>query len=825
MTEIKRGAFGACHVPFTFAEGSKLTTIGDNAFDRLNLSNFNLTLPSGVKTVGIKLFENSTVKSVTIPGTVENLTPQTLSGYTGEIKFTDGPAKFQITEDGVLYGYGKLIQVRDTSVDEITVPDGITEIGNLAFKGLKSLKSVTLPQSLTTIGYGAFSGCTALESIVIPSGVTKLSEPVGSNNGLFYNCKNLKSVTIEGNITEIPEGTFEQCSELSEFTLPSSVTVIGDNAFEKCSSLTKLDLSNVESIGEEAFRESGIEDVTNLDSLKTLEQMAFTKCTALETIALPEGIESIGMSMFNGCTGLEQIVLPSTVPEGMDLTVTSSDETVATAAFADGKLTVTGVAAGTATITAQFMVGDYVVLEDSCTVTVVVTEEGTEVIPAVEEPVTEVNESIEDDADKATASNVAGSVKADNAIKAAADQEAAALNNNQGQQNALIQQAVSELNKGTESGTVDSDDITLYTQTYLDIEATELTKDESSTVTSITLNITPKIRTVASTENNTDAFVFQGETAQGEKVNAVVVVPEKDLTINTPAQITVDLPASFANETVYVAHAKNDRTYYYHATAGSDGSLTFTSQHGFSPFTFSLKNGAAAEVGSIGCSSLQDAINEAGANDTITLLQSGLSATTTKDLKLRNGTGSQITVTINGQKVTIEGSGEYTYDYVYIPPANPNYQIALGDMENGTVTGPTSAKAGTTVTLTPVPDEGYAVGSVTVTDRFGDAVAVTEQADGTYTFVMPDGQVTVNATFVQTGEPAPAEPFPDVDENDWFYDEVVYVYENGLMNGVENNQFAPNTATNRAMLATILYRLAGQPDVSGDLPFTDVAAG
>ena len=65
----------------------------------------------------------------------------------------------------------------------------------------------------------------------------------------------------------------------------------------------------------------------------------------------------------------------------------------------------------------------------------------------------------------------------------------------------------------------------------------------------------------------------------------------------------------------------------------------------------------------------------------------------------------------------------------------------------------------------------------------------------------------------------------DVDENDWFYDEVVYVYENGLMNGVENNQFAPNTATNRAMLATILYRLAGEPAVSGDLPFTDVESG
>ena len=179
-----------------------------------------------------------------------------------------------------------------------------------------------------------------------------------------------------------------------------------------------------------------------------------------------------------------------------------------------------------------------------------------------------------------------------------------------------------------------------------------------------------------------------------------------------------------------------------------------------------------------------------------------------------------------GQTVKIEKDTTFTAVWSYIPPANPNYRIDIPAVEGGTVTAdPAAAKAGATVTLTATPDEGYALGSLTVTDRFGDAVKVTENADGTYTFTMPNGQVTVKATFVETEEPAPAEPFPDVDENDWFYDEVVYVYENGLMNGVENNQFAPNTATNRAMLATILYRLAGEPAVSGDLPFTDVAAG
>ena len=157
----------------------------------------------------------------------------------------------------------------------------------------------------------------------------------------------------------------------------------------------------------------------------------------------------------------------------------------------------------------------------------------------------------------------------------------------------------------------------------------------------------------------------------------------------------------------------------------------------------------------------------------------------------------------------------------YLPPANPNYRITVEATQGGTVTAdPTAAKAGATVTLTPVPDRGYQVGAVAVTDRFGNAVAVTEQADGTYTFTMPNGQVTVTVTFAE----APL-PFPDVAEGDWFYDAVRYAYENGLMDGVGDNLFAPNSETTRAQLVTILYRLAGQPAVSGDLPFPDVESG
>ena len=156
---------------------------------------------------------------------------------------------------------------------------------------------------------------------------------------------------------------------------------------------------------------------------------------------------------------------------------------------------------------------------------------------------------------------------------------------------------------------------------------------------------------------------------------------------------------------------------------------------------------------------------------------------------------------------------------------NPSYAITVEQPDHGTVTAdPAAAKAGAKVTLTATPDEGYAVGTITVTDRFGDAVKVTENADGTYTFTMPNGQVTITATFVETEAPV-GEPFLDVNEGDWFYDAVAYAYENGLMDGVGGNRFAPNSETTRAQLVTILYRLEGQPAVSGDLPFTDVEAG
>ena len=153
----------------------------------------------------------------------------------------------------------------------------------------------------------------------------------------------------------------------------------------------------------------------------------------------------------------------------------------------------------------------------------------------------------------------------------------------------------------------------------------------------------------------------------------------------------------------------------------------------------------------------------------------------------------------------------------------PYYGITVNDPANGTVTCyAKSAAKGAEVTLTVKPDVGYALDKLTVTDASGKTVDVTKVDEKTYTFVMPGRAVTVEAVFAPSTSGL---PFTDVSAGDWFYEAVQFVYENGLMDGVGNNLFAPNATLNRAMAVTILYRLEGSPDLDGEnlgYPFADV---
>ena len=152
-------------------------------------------------------------------------------------------------------------------------------------------------------------------------------------------------------------------------------------------------------------------------------------------------------------------------------------------------------------------------------------------------------------------------------------------------------------------------------------------------------------------------------------------------------------------------------------------------------------------------------------------------------------------------------------------PSAPSYAVSTVDADNGEVDVDLSrVQAGEEVTITATPDEGYEVEAVTVTDRGGEEINVTEAGDGVYTFEMPDSRVTIEVTFAPVAEePEPpavpdgwANPYGDVAANAWYYDAVAYVSASGMMTGTNAAAFSPDAATTRAMIWTVLARLNGQ---------------
>ena len=158
---------------------------------------------------------------------------------------------------------------------------------------------------------------------------------------------------------------------------------------------------------------------------------------------------------------------------------------------------------------------------------------------------------------------------------------------------------------------------------------------------------------------------------------------------------------------------------------------------------------------------------------------------------------------------------EYTGKY--------SYEIFTKVGDNGTISVDRYATEGDNVTITVSPDEAYMLDELTVTAN-GKEVEVKDNGDGTYTFKMPSADAKIVVTFAEDPdwEPAPEMPFTDVNEGDWFYDVVLYAYDNGLMTGVSATEFAPNQTTTRGMIVSMLARLEGVTNAE-DAGFADVA--
>lgn len=162
---------------------------------------------------------------------------------------------------------------------------------------------------------------------------------------------------------------------------------------------------------------------------------------------------------------------------------------------------------------------------------------------------------------------------------------------------------------------------------------------------------------------------------------------------------------------------------------------------------------------------------------------------------------------------------KYT-SYPYVPGA-PTYPATAPAVPNGTVTvSPANASKGANVTVTVKPNEGYELGSLAVKDASGDLLPLADLGNGKYSFVMPDGKVSVEAEFIKTASTS----FADVPANAYFADAVKWAVDKGITNGLSDTMFGPYESCTRTQIVTFLWRAAGSPEPKTVSSFTDVPA-
>ena len=227
-------------------------------------------------------------------------------------------------------------------IEEIELPDTITEIGDSAFKSCKNLNKVIIPESVTKIDGDAFAECSGLVDIKMHEGINT----IGSR--AFYKCDRLLDIVIPDSVEKIEFEAFRGCDKLENIKLSENLTIVGYGVFGDCKSISKIEMpkslkkfdgtwgrgtnlsygafggcSNLKTVNFEAGSTivcaalfmgcDGIEEIELSDTITEIGDSAFKNCKNLDRITMNNGIEILESSAFEDCFSLTTINIPNTV--------------------------------------------------------------------------------------------------------------------------------------------------------------------------------------------------------------------------------------------------------------------------------------------------------------------------------------------------------------------------------------------------------------------------------------------------------------------------------------------------------------------------------
>lgn len=343
----------------TFAENSRLTTLGSSVFNYSNLTE--ISLPDSITTMGTSVFYYSQkLKEVILPAAL-TVIPSSTFNYCKALEKV-------VIQNNVERIEGSSFGGSLTKLKSIHIPASVTRIGHQVFYQCKGLETVTFGEGsrLNYVDYQTFYGCEALKEIVFPEGV----ETIGRNQ--FSGCKNLEfvdlsktaitilestsySTTINGVSTPVYQGFFTGCTKLKTVLLPetleiidyntfsgnygkpnddcvslesihipASVSIIRDYAFEDCSSLTSVTFAQdtmLTALGSDPMQESaifrGTSSLKTIDLPESIETIGgnIFENSGLTQITLPQNLSAISAGAFKGCEGLVDVVVPGSVAD------------------------------------------------------------------------------------------------------------------------------------------------------------------------------------------------------------------------------------------------------------------------------------------------------------------------------------------------------------------------------------------------------------------------------------------------------------------------------------------------------------------------------